>query len=319
LLEDDEGSAKGIEMKSGVNIEGAGRNITVIQSRGIKDRSFGTVMMKDNSELRNLTVENIGGGKFTVPIYIEGSEGSNNRIADIDVKAHGGEDCRGIYSGHGNLILENVSIETHCSKWSTGIFSNLADGMFHNIRISSLTSATEVDAANAIRVNGGIVEIRDSLLRANATGDGAARGVYAQNDDESMGQHAKLSVINTTVEAHANTGRAVSALTLVGHSTGGQESNYHNCILRAGGGDEPFALRTTPDWHAEDGPVSPTNIDVVGSQVISEGPIVRVEDISHTRFVSSLLKGLSFSISAGEVDCSATTDENYVFYSNTCP
>ena len=76
-----------VTMKSYVDIEGAGANLTKIMSGGFSVTHEATVVAKAHTELRSLTVENFGGDTQTIPIL---SNADDFSLRDAVVFGHGG-------------------------------------------------------------------------------------------------------------------------------------------------------------------------------------------------------------------------------------
>lgn len=95
-----------VEMKAGVDIQGAGILLTKITASGAAAADTGTVLGANDAELRFLTVECTGGpGLHTVAIY---NDGSSPRITQVSAIALGGAHTYGILNKSASPALTHV-------------------------------------------------------------------------------------------------------------------------------------------------------------------------------------------------------------------
>ncbi|MBN1315644.1 MAG: hypothetical protein JXA42_09260 [Anaerolineales bacterium] len=78
-----------VAMKPYVDIEGAGKDVTILSGAGSADADTGTITGAANSELRNVTVRNTGGDEYAIGVYNIGTIGF--RISDALIYAYGAD------------------------------------------------------------------------------------------------------------------------------------------------------------------------------------------------------------------------------------
>jgi hypothetical protein len=99
-----------VDMMSWVDIEGAGEDLTRIESAGFTSIPFTTITASAHSELRFLTVENTGGNAFSRPL---GISVDGFILRNVRIVASGGTDSDigvSISGGTRNNIIQNCSI-----------------------------------------------------------------------------------------------------------------------------------------------------------------------------------------------------------------
>jgi hypothetical protein len=119
-----------VTLKSYVHLQGAGRKATIISSavtNSAAPPTQATVVLADETSLRDLTVMNEGTGAHNVAVLLTGTE-RQAQLTDIDAEARGvGEvSAYAIYvSGSWtHLTATNVSAYGHASGNSYGLYSN---------------------------------------------------------------------------------------------------------------------------------------------------------------------------------------------------
>ncbi|HET6445044.1 MAG TPA: hypothetical protein VFI27_10745 [candidate division Zixibacteria bacterium] len=115
-----------VDMMSWVDIEGAGEGLTRIKSHGFPSSAFATVFAAANSELRYLTVENIGGNERATAITFPFDDFT---LRNVRVIAHGGTFNNigvSVWGGTANNMIRNCSINVDsqlATSASYGIFA----------------------------------------------------------------------------------------------------------------------------------------------------------------------------------------------------
>ncbi len=104
---------KSLQMREYVDIEGSGQGATVITSTAFDSSDKGTILAVDNSELRNLTVENRGDNLYAICIYISSvSPVISNVTCTLSAEAIAFEQTHGISIGNECYpYLENVTVD----------------------------------------------------------------------------------------------------------------------------------------------------------------------------------------------------------------
>ena len=317
LLENEAGESQSLVMKPWVDIEGSGRNTTVIQSKGFDDREFGTVVLADYSELRNVTVENIGNSAaFAIALLAVSITSTNAQVANAVLKGKDATNCRTVYVRYGNIHLENVTIDARCSNYTYGMFlSNAELVMLEDIDIKAEPTNEFTDRSCGILLDATRTTITDSRIESSTQSSGEALGIRSMNTNTNIS--SELLVMNTTISTKGETS-STPFIEIIKTNTNGQKITIQNSVLTADG-STPTAVRTQWDEENTSNLTSGTTvIDVVGSKISSDGIIAAAEATSDIHFVSALLKGNMID-NGDRVTCTAVTDRYYTFHADTCP
>jgi len=127
-----------VTVKAYVELVGAGRLVTIIRSPGEANiDASATVTMNTQSSLRNLTIENTGGGaQFATGMVMK--QGGAVRITDVDIRATGSPSSYGIHNTSTSLtaVNTNIKVEHPAGSGSTGVFlqsGGISD--FHDVDV----------------------------------------------------------------------------------------------------------------------------------------------------------------------------------------
>jgi hypothetical protein len=112
-------------MRSYVDIEGSGENVTVITGSVDNNDFFniftGLVFGADNAELRSLTVENVSNGSQTIAMF---NNSTSPKVSNVTLLASTGVVNYGMYNETSDATLHNVTIDAPGSNGTAGIFNN---------------------------------------------------------------------------------------------------------------------------------------------------------------------------------------------------
>jgi hypothetical protein len=142
-----------VEMKSYVDIEGSGRNVTIIKGSGVA----GVVVGADSSDLRSLCIlaERAAGSGNLWGIYINEDD---MRITDVSIEVKGGTDSRGIHINYlSTPVIQNVKI--YAEKASNTVTGISVVNSFPHIRY------VDIDAHQAGSKSYGISSTGDSWVK----------------------------------------------------------------------------------------------------------------------------------------------------------
>ncbi len=150
-----------ITMKSYVDIEGSGEQMTTIAAAGASSNPLpsndasanATVIGAINADLRSLTVQSWVNNQADYAVGIFINQGSLS-LLNVSVWADGGSDSFGIFSYSSSVMLENVSVEADF----TALYSNQSSLLARN---SSIVSSGGGDALFIDSVD---IKIAHSLL-----------------------------------------------------------------------------------------------------------------------------------------------------------
>lgn len=112
-------------MKPYVTLAGSGREDTIL-SGAISTFSYGAssaiVSAADNATLKNMTIENTGGGAVSIGLY---NDGASPVVEDVTVTASGGRYNYGIYNEYSSApVMTGVSATASGGSYSYGIFNS---------------------------------------------------------------------------------------------------------------------------------------------------------------------------------------------------
>jgi len=118
-----------VTMHSYIDIEGSGENVTVVQG-SIDNASAGVIVINGtyNSELRFLTVSNVGGTNHTNALAIYTIYGSQ-KLTNVTVNAQGALNNYGVYNNQAYPTIINSTISIYATVtngYSYGIFNTVS-------------------------------------------------------------------------------------------------------------------------------------------------------------------------------------------------
>ena len=319
LLETEEGEAKSLEMKQWVDVEGAGRNMTVIRSRGNTERLSGTVKLSDNSALRHVSVENLGGVEegYAIALFAESTTGT--RAENVALSTGNSNNCRTVYVRFGSVSVENATVESKCFDYSYGFFvSDAEEVVVKNVDVLADSEREDAIKACAMLLDSMLVTIQDSTIRSRADGVGESIGVRPINSEGAL--PSSIRIVNSVVAASGGS-TATACQASISNDTGGQKLFVQGSTLTAESVAGVATIIET-EWDSPAGNGSTTGtttIELFNSTLDSGGATAIVNAPAEVRFVSSLIKGGGMQGLTTSVACAATTDEHYAFYANGCP
>ncbi len=286
-------------MKPFVDIVGSGRESTRLLGAPIT-APFpypAVVSGASNSELRDLSVINVGRGPgtFAVGIFLGGVD---TRLTNVKSKASGGDVNEGIIIRGANSTVDKVI--------GVGVGGLIASG----IVVEEASSAT--------------------LLRSDFRASGATdinRAIWVR------GQYAGVTTRITTCTAQAIGGeRAYGLLESDGNSPGTRISVLHSTIAAMGASVENHGIYLDPGpaFSMLASRASATGTSSYGLRVLNlyetrvhgstiagdTGPVLVLVGLGSTKIASSGLYGGSV---VGNAICAGVHDDAFTFYSSTCP
>ncbi|HKP53171.1 MAG TPA: hypothetical protein VJ183_11030 [Chloroflexia bacterium] len=136
-------------MKPYVDIEGSGQDTTVLSDYGYSTGTSGTIVGANNTEIRSLTVENLGGDYYAVAMY---ADNTSPRLLDVTLKATNGQLSNwGLYVKNGAApTLTNVTISASGGSMSNAITTDKAGAIVKNssLTVSGASYNYAIDASN---------------------------------------------------------------------------------------------------------------------------------------------------------------------------
>ncbi len=206
--------SEAVTMKAFVDLAGAGRAVTTITS-AIDGLTSGTVRCADDSELRDLTVINSGGGTDAVAIYcaagapaisrvtasaMAGSgrnngvrnDGAASVLTDVEASASGGTDAVGVENLSAAAELWRVEATAADGSTTTcGVFNSASPAEL----IDVVATASGSGALNVGVSNAGATGVTLLRVHAEATGTGSSINAGVDNED------ASISIVDSVARA----------------------------------------------------------------------------------------------------------------------
>ena len=191
-----------LEMKPYVDLEGSGREATVIRGTGGEDFNYGVVKLASSAELRDLKVlcEGLQG---TTAIGVLGANAHSGRITNVVIESSGGSATWGLRNiGSLNLVMRNSTI-TLASSAGSGDNYGIVNRNFASLTVER----TEVTVSGRPNGYGVFSEDADLSLKdvsIDATGGTVAYGYYWNSQ---FGNGA-LTVSHSTIVAQGASSQA---------------------------------------------------------------------------------------------------------------
>jgi hypothetical protein len=307
-----------LTMKPWVDIEGSGELVTTIVASGSLSYETGTVVGANNAELRFLTVENKGGSDFAVAIY---NGDTSPRLTHVTASAWG---------GNSNFGVRN-SATTSASPTMANVIAT-ASGGGTAVGIDNAGSAPTMrdvtaQGSGATGTNYGIYNDADSItmtdVTAIASGGSSARAI----------RNAYCSTTMTNVTATASGGSSENLAVYNQHSP----AVMTNVTASAEGADSRGILNSGPESGSflvtvDHSRISGDTYGIYNQPTSSSNPYTVKVDTSlvsggtntilNGDHVTTLVGGSQLEggpVSGSGFTCAGVYDENYAFYSSTCP
>jgi hypothetical protein len=284
-----------VTMKEYVDIEGAGELATKITYTGSSSSATGTVNGANNAELRSLTVENTGSQSYAVAIY---NSGSPFRLSHLTVKASNattGSLAYGVYNEtSSDMTMKDVTVSSQGVFRSYGVYNHNTGGAMTDVSVSSWLAANS--NYGVYNDSGGPWMKNTTVFIMNGVTSNDY-GVYINGVYSQRMTNVQVNVLggNNGIGVYNNS----SNLTIDSCQIGGSGSVSQGIYNTASGG---------------------TYTIFVNSSTIA-GLTNTIRNDSHftTRIGASWLSGGGVSVGGGTVTCAGVYDENYTFYTSTCP
>jgi hypothetical protein len=174
-------------MKSYVDLEGSGENVTTIS--GNNGNIFGVLHAADHAELRFLTVENRGTGTHAVALFTDA--GGSPKITHVTANSTNGSHTWAVYIYQTNPILTNLTAYASGGTDTLGIHNHNASPIISNSRIKATGGVG--GAAKGVYNYNGSPYISNSGISANSALGDNNYGVY--------NQESTPTIVNTVISA----------------------------------------------------------------------------------------------------------------------
>ena len=281
-----------LQMKSYVDIQGSKKNITKITG-SIASGTHGVVTGADNSELRFLTVINLGSGSTKVAIY---NPSASPAITNVTAIASGGA---GSFN-YGVLNLSSFPTMTNVKAKATG--GTYSYGVYNNGGSSPIMNDVTAEAVGATN-NYGVFNITSSPVMRNVTAVGSGGsynyGIYNTS--------LTNTIVITSVTANAWGSPGSDNYGIYNHSS---PSTLIDVQAKGSGGTNNYGVYNTG--------VSLVMID--HSVIIGLTNTVFTNSSLPTYIGNTRLAGGAVSdTGTGGCGCGGVYDESWIFSASTCP
>ncbi len=275
--------ANSLQMKEYVDIQGSGQNVTKITGNR-EGWSAGVLRGADNAELRFLTVENTGGGTYSVAIFNSSCSPAMTRVT---AKASGGTDNHGIRNYSSSPIMTNVTAEASGDRYNYGVFNS----------DDSSPIMTDVTAkASGGSNSGGVYNLHSSPTMINGSAEGSGALYYAYGIRNWTGSPIMRNV-NITASEGALYNYGV-------YNSDGSSPTMTNVIVTVPSGTYNCCIRST------------TALTPRINHSLISGSCAIQTDGGCTAYVGNTM--IDGAVGANNI-CAGVYDENYVFFPDSCP
>jgi hypothetical protein len=287
-----------IRTKMWVDIEGSGPRLTTITSAGSETNETATINASNQVEIRSLSIKNTGGSVYS--IGVKQCDCSGGSLRDVDITATGSTNNYGVYNNDDAMKMTDVTVYVSGDDNSAnyGVYTRLARATLERVKVTvSGQSGSE---------NYGVyqwhhdLDLLDVRVNVYAIEPGAnSYGVFCET--------CALEMDGTTVY------------------TGGSTHNYAVYLNNTGATIRESAIFATGYNFARYGVYltgsSGFYITTIDNSQINAGTNT-IHNVSGNAVRISATKlegGAAFNQFIGMNGCAGVTDENYAFFTNTCP
>lgn len=217
-----------LQIKPYVDVQGSGQGQTVLRSAGGSTIGSGaTVEVQDRSEVRDLSIENSGGGDFAVGVYAAG----HGVLRDITVQVSGAAD-----DGYGvivpscdSILIDGVTAEASANTNTSAGVSFLS---CTTARISNSTVSGLDGGASNFGVQSGATETLITNVSATADGTGSASALATDRSDTTVRDSRLTATSSGSVSRGINifdggTGSVLYTVEVHGSRVSGQSAAVH--------------------------------------------------------------------------------------------
>jgi len=150
--------ASALSMKPYVDVEGSGEGVTRLRGLGTATPDAGTVVGADHTELRLLTIENIGGAPFA--IAVSNSAGAS-RLRAVTALASGAAESYALYNKAGTPSLYEVRGTAVATGTASGVYNEGASPTMRSVTLDAQGgqgfAVTNAGAAGRLTVQGSVL------------------------------------------------------------------------------------------------------------------------------------------------------------------
>jgi len=304
-----------LQMKSYVDIQGSGENVTTITGT-VNGQYSGVLVGADNMEVRFITIKNTNTGTYTRAII---NSAASPMITNVTATALGGNDRICIYNLSASPTMKNITTFA-----SGGTTQNVG---IYNYSSSSprMTNVIATVSGGASSQNAGIYNYSSSPTMTNvtATASGEAFASYGVFNSSC----SSLTMTNITATASAGT----SAYGVYNNSS---SPTMTNITATASAGTSAYGVynsSSSPTMTNVTASASEATIScgvrdhgsstcIIDHSVLSGQTAFYTTSSGETSYIGNTrLEGVGGVSGSGKVKCAGVYDGDFTFYPNTCP
>ncbi len=348
-----------VTLKSWVDLQGSGEDVTKITAGGTSSLGSGTVNAASNAEVRSITIESTGGNTYAVGVWALNADAF--KLTHVTVSVSGSTSNYGIFSGVGtgggatttaSISLRDSSVSATGGAYAVGLeneaYCNNSlnscatfSGQFAVTSMPSILNSS-ISAANALTTSIGLhnyawvsvanvasnlvlqdwpLMVNSTIAASGATAYGVKNELYATagNAVSASALSASPIIRNSTITSAGSTTaygiydsslQAVFANRIFG-STLVETTTLQNSAITASGGTQNYGVFNGPT----------VGFGTNWAQIDNSQITASTNTLSNTTGFTAGVGGshLSGGPVSGSVTCAGNYDENYAFYSSTCP
>ena len=316
-LDDGLGGHRGLDMKSWVDIEGAGPNLTAISSTAdtfgtVLATASGTINVVNNANLRGVKAISIGveADEYSAGIMVRDvstiveisnvivESTSYDRAWALSVYQSGNRD------GSVYVKISNCKVYSETAVSGYAIRNDYSMVLIDNCDLNVLSTG---DFGGAVRTGGGggTSIIRNVTGRATMTGDGQSFGLL--NYGQSLETKAVVSIYNSHLIASAPERSS-------GIYSDSSDVYIFNSKIESFGNSSTG--RGLYNIHQGTGGYK---VKCIGSHIISSGPTVASYTDFDVKIANTVLEGAAVIDPDERTKCSLVQDENFDTFIDSCP
>jgi hypothetical protein len=171
-----------LQMKNYVDIAGCGENVTKIKGAisGASADASAIIKGANSADLSSLTVENSGGGRYSIALYYYGEAyGEAPQVRNVKAIASGGASCYGVYNDYGSdtMMTHVTAIANYGTAINRAIYNNSSTPTLNDVNAYANGVSGSIDYG--IYNDGSYFSM--FRIHASAGGGESSYGVYSIN------------------------------------------------------------------------------------------------------------------------------------------
>lgn len=287
-----------VTMKEYVDLQGSGEEMTIIQSAGFGSNNTGTLIGASYAEARFLQVLNTGGSVYALGIY---NLNASARFVHVRVRVYGATSSNyGVYLSAFTPEFRDVSIYVACT-------SSVNCIGLQNIGSNAQISDTSIKVSHSgtgftygVNSSGGSMILNDVSIEASTPSSAAAGNMFGFLQQSGAPTLTDVSIVISGLNNAFGIYQSGNLATVQGSSIRvGSSAGTQTGIYYSGSAGNVFKITDSEIIAATNTINNPSGSATMGifSTHLSGGPVT----------------------GAGTEICAGVSNENFTFFSNTCP